>query len=1058
MQKRLFHLIFLLGIICWIYIGDIHAENYLYSKLSDQSWKLPKTQTLYNEEGKYLWIGTEKGIYRFNGYDFTFYGQNKTPDIFNGISTNHLYKDIKGNLWLLTDKGIGLYNRKEDCFERIEKIEEITGPFFTTCQLEDGILFAGRGKILRYDYAKEAFTLFKNFKEIEATYNVRYMYKADDKHIVLDYGNLIIKTDLNGHSISSIECPSLLTCMFVDANQKIWAGCYNKRLYCFNERGQKLREFSSTISDLSNEIILCMEQQDSLLWIGTDGGGINILNTHTNHIESLKHIRGEAHSFPDNSINCLYNDSQQTIWAGTVRNGIIAIRKSPIHSYTEVHENSQWGLSNSTVLSFYQDDDKDFVWIGTDGEGINKLNMKSRTFEHFPSTKGTKVFSITKFDENRLLLSLYLKGLYLFDIHTGTLSALNIRKKELINALLQSKAGINLYQFSSHQLLALTNKVYMYDKLTKITEEIPFESLKGFKIIFPIGEFNDELFMHNEAAIYKLNKAAKQIETIYEMPQGEKIKSASINLNGNIWLATDAGISYYSVTNKHLHQIQNHILGDISVIATDKNGKVWMGETGKLYVYSDLTKSLALFGQSDGVIANDYIDKAHFQTQQGDILLGGTQGLTIIDGNFKMGTGDKPYIILSEINIDDKNYNEYNLSKLSSVNVPAESKTVRIQVTTIEDDMLRPKIYKYELKGENKQIIESHSPIIELHTFDAGETSVFVSCSTRNGEWTTPTHVTTLFFMPPWYETYWFYAGCGLILIFISISIITTIFRRKENQLKLELKEKEKDVYEEKVKFLININHELRTPLTLITGPIQRILQTSSASSVTTETLQKVFRQAERMKRLLNMVLDLRKMEVGETAMNIQSVRVNEWIEEVVADFSYKDDPQGPQVQINLDTTIDSVNFDKEKCEIVLTNLLINAIKHSGNHEKILVKSEISSDHMLSISVIDEGEGLKNVNVDKLFNRFYQGNNETNGSGIGLSYAKMLVELHKGTIGGFNNSTKGATFYFKIPLNLELGEQICEKKAYLNEVFSSESNCNNTIHLQEETTTIDKSS
>lgn len=352
MLKRLFHLIFLLGTICWIFIGDIHAEHYSYSKLSDKSWTYPKARTIFKEDGKYLWIGTEKGIYRFNGHDFIFYTPDKLSSIFHGTATNHICKDTKGNLWILTDNGIGLYNRQEDVFDSFEQSEETTGSYFTTCQLEDGILFAGRGKIVRYDYESKSFSLFKDFKEMKTTYNVKYMFNTDKKHIVLNYGNQIITTDLNGDSVSSITCLSPLTCMFVDTNHNIWAGCYNKTLYRFNVGGRKLSEFSASNSNLSNEIILCMEQQDSLLWIGTDGGGINILNTHTGHIETLKHIRGEAHSFPDNSINCFYKDHQQTIWTGTVRNGIIAIRKSSINSYTEVNENSQWGLSNSTVLSF----------------------------------------------------------------------------------------------------------------------------------------------------------------------------------------------------------------------------------------------------------------------------------------------------------------------------------------------------------------------------------------------------------------------------------------------------------------------------------------------------------------------------------------------------------------------------------------------------------------------------------------------------------------------------------------------------------------------------------
>ena len=1051
MKRHLLHIILLIGIVCSAFIQNIHAEQYLYTKLSKNSWQIPTARTLYKENGKYLWIGTVKGIYRFNGYDFKEYGKrDNIPNEIHGQIINHISMDAQGNLWALTNEGIGIYNRNKDIFEWASEDKITKGPFFTTSLLEDGVLLSGQNKIVFYRYSNKEFTYFKKLSDLkefeefeelkEQAHNIRYMYVVDQAYVVIGYANKIIRMDLKGNELLSMTCPTFLSEMMVDNQHHIWTGDFNNTLSCYNEDGKLLHRFNSKNSDLGDGLILSMEQQDSLLWIGTEGEGIYVFNTQTHQTKEIKHTRGESHSFPGNSINCLYNDAQNTMWAGSVRNGVIAIRKSLIKSYTEVHEKSQKGLSNPTVLSFYQDKNSDFVWIGTDGEGINKFNLKDRTFQHYPSTKGTKIVSIVKFDENTLLLSLYTKGLFFFNIHTGELNRFYINEKELELKLPLSKAGINLFNLSSKHILAMTDQVFKYNEQTKITEKIPFDEKVGYEIVLPIQEWNKELYFFDEAAVYKLDSGVTRIEKVYEMPEEQKIEAAAMDEAGNIWMATNHGLTFYSLKNKNLNLVQNEILKNISTIAADKEGRIWMGDQGIVFVYQHDTKHLAIFAESDGIIPNQYIEKSHFITHQGDIMLGGTQGLTVIDRNFTLDTKEIPSLVVTRIRVDDKEHNEYDVHSNKEIEIPSESKRVNIQVTSIEEDILRQKLYKYEIHGANELTVESRSPFLELHNFNPGKSEVYASCSTQSGEWTSPTLVTTLCFLPAWYESNWFYTLCGLLAIVCALLILYFVIRRKENKLNVVFKEKEKHIYEEKVKFLMNINHELRTPLTLISGPLQRIILTTSSSSSNIEALKKIYRQAERMKKLLNMILDLRKMEVGESTMHIQPVEVNNWLKEVIADFSFDDITMSPHIITDLDTRIDTVNFDKEKCEIILTNLLVNAIKHSSNEGKIVVKSEMTTDKMLQISVIDEGMGLKNLNIDKLFDRYYQGNDESQGSGIGLSYAKMLVNLHHGKIGAFNNATQGATFYFQFPLDLKAGNRSCESRPYMNDLLTADTN------------------
>ena len=255
------------------------------------------------------------------------------------------------------------------------------------------------------------------------------------------------------------------------------------------------------------------------------------------------------------------------------------------------------------------------------------------------------------------------------------------------------------------------------------------------------------------------------------------------------------------------------------------------------------------------------------------------------------------------------------------------------------------------------------------------------------------------------------------------------------------MKEHEQQVYEEKVRFLINISHELRTPLTLIHAPLSRILKSLSSDDNHYLPLKAIYRQSQRMKNLINMVLDVRKMEVGESKMQIQPHPLNQWIEHVSQDFINEGEAKNVRIRYTLDPRIETVSFDKDKCETILSNLLINALKHSPENTEITITSELLPEAgRVRISISDQGNGLQQVDIRKLFTRFYQGTGEQSGTGIGLSYSKILVELHGGSIGARNNQETGATFFFELPLKQGTEEIICQPKAYLNELISDDKN------------------
>ena len=397
------------------------------------------------------------------------------------------------------------------------------------------------------------------------------------------------------------------------------------------------------------------------------------------------------------------------------------------------------------------------------------------------------------------------------------------------------------------------------------------------------------------------------------------------------------------------------------------------------------------------------------------------------------------------------------ISNDHQLSVNEKSKPIIIKIITRDKDIFRKPMYRYTITGLNGQNIYSYLPEINLSSLPTGSYHIKAACSTRNGDWTADYDILTLTVLPPWYKSGWFILSCTL---FIFISVILTfilILRNKETKLKWAMKEHEQQVYEEKVRFLINISHELRTPLTLIHAPLKQLMDKLTADNENYPLIQSICKQSERMKNILNTVLNVRKMEVGQSTLHIQSIQLDEWAEQLNSDFKPEASVRGITLVYQPEPEIQTLCFDKEKCTTILTNLLINALKYTPDESTISISTRLSEDRTrVRISISDQGPGLKDVDTNNLFVRFYQGNNSRPGTGIGLSYSKILVEQHGGNIGAYDNKnfgSPGATFWFELPLNTEPGNITLHPQEYLNTLLAPTQETESIPEQQEENKT-----
>lgn len=980
----------------------------------------------------YVWMGTKNGIGRFDGHE-----QKK----YLNSNISQLVEDQEHNIWVIATKGLFRYDEREDEFRQIYDEAKEPVQASSICIWDDGIWFGGFGKLYKYDYARKRIVCFRSLIP-DTKYHITNLCKWDS-HTLLAANrwnsSLLIDTR-SGHTRPvPFDCDNLVT-LFPDSKGNFWIAPYNKGVKCYNRNGQLLHSYHMDNSALQNNIILSITEYKERIWIGTDGKGICIVNPENGRMDLLSHIPGDPYSLPSNSILALYADSQSGVWAGSVRSGLFNIKEVGIKLYPDALPNMEYGLSEKSILSLYQEKGEEKIWIGTDGGGLNTFHPGTRKFHHIPLPWGGKVASITGTDRRHMVVSLFGKGLFVFDKQTELYTPLIIVNDSINAALCQQGKTVNVVRNSSRTVLLLSETPYSYDWEQKRFTAIKCDNSTGNIVgqLLPISIGDSISYLHDSRQIYRMDCRSDMLHSLYLCQGDTLINSASIDENGTIWIGSNHGLGCFSLNENRHTLILNGLADEVTSVVCDQRGRVWLGNREQLFAWSIKQEQFTLYDVPDGVMPNEYLAKPRLVSSQGDVYLGSVNGLLHISRELPEEPTTPPLLELNDIFVGGERIKRLPQNK-RVLKIQEQSKPIILKITARNKDIFRKSAYRYTLQGSDRQPVYSYLPELTLNALTTGTYRVLASCSTRMGGWTDDCTILTLIIFPPWYKTGWFILFCMVLFILGVGTVIFFLIRRKENKLKWVMKEHEQQVYEEKVRFLININHELRTPLTLIHAPLKQLIEKLSPDDDKYRVLQSIVRQSDHMKKILNMVLDVRKMEVRQSTLNKEAVKLEPWIGQIVEDFKPEAELKHVTVAYRLGAEADILYCDKEKCTTVLTNLLVNALKYSDEGGEVYISADLAKERdSLRISVSDQGSGLKDVDVDKLFTRFYQGNNNRPGTGIGLSYSKILVEQHGGHIGAYdNNGTCGATFWFELPLNAQPGKQTLQPQPYLNELLAS---------------------
>lgn len=1002
-------------------------EHFIYKQVSRNEGFTSMVNCIYKEKDGDVWLGTPNGLYRYNGYQLT----RSEEAHLDGRKIYQVTEDLKGNLWVLTDSCVMMRRNGEEHLSKLMMADnsgDEERSFFSICPDKEGVWLGSNGKLFHFSYADDSLRIFKDMKE-RSSFWFTNLCHLDDRTLFCSSHNGIIVIDTVTGNIKESFFGSYraVSSTLIDSRGNIWLALYNRGIEVYDKDGRLLRRYNTETSTLSNNVVLCMTERNSKIWTGTDGGGINILDLDDDKVVILSHISGDSSSFPAHSIKSIHADSYGNIWAGSIRDGLVSVSSSHMMTYGDSHIGMDTGLSNPTVLFLHQDMDSEHIWIGTDGEGLNRFDPATGEFTHYASTLKTKVVAIADYSEEELALSLYSDRIVLFNKTTGKTRDLDIRDDDLNYRIKYAGRTINMTNEADGNILFICNTI---NRLDISSGECSTVYRGGNDNIFVLGKSKEGIWMHDFHCIYLLPTGATALE-----PKG-RLDEASINGGdvcsmGIAWLATDKGLYRFEPSAGTFTHIRTSLFTGATSAICDNHSRIWVGTEQNLYAYLTESDSFAMFGESDGASPNEYLSKPRLHSREGDIYMGGVKGLLCIYDEFSIEATEVPGLKLYSLFVDGEAVER---GRRGVYEIPRHSKTMNINLSTLEKDIFRNKMYRFIFSKEGP-LYEKASPSLNIQQLPkAGRYDISVSCTKRNGNWTEPMKIATISIPRPWYLSGWF---IGSIVILLGTALVTYLMyssHKKANILQLALKEQEQRVYEEKVKMLINISHELRTPLTLIMAPLKRLIKETDSDEVLQRTLGRIYRQSRRMGDLLNMVLDLRKMEVGKSNMNTERVEFNRWIYETIEDIVEEELSEDIRIVTDLDPGVTSVDIDRKKCSTILLNILINAIKHSSAGDTITVRTVLKDDGMVRVSISDQGPGLKDIDPEKMFTRFYQSNNEQYGSGIGLSYSKILVEMHNGQIGAENNPDAGATFWWEIPVVAEICGQDAPK-AYLNQIL-----------------------
>jgi len=1036
---------------------NYNLENGLQNNIVQQS---------FQDSKGFMWFATGHGISRFDGYRFTsFRNEPSDPKSISGLLARVIYEDRKKNLWIGTESGgLNRFDRSTETFEHILSTDSVAGigtSVKTIVEDRKGRLWLGTNIGLKSYMPGE-----KNARWYP--YRSGSKKSPSDKYIrVLEfdrYGKLWVGTkqgldrfDPQTGNFEKIydRYPLLkdeIWEIYPDQKGLLWIGTYNHGLFTIDPFDLNLKQVILDRSKpWSNAIKSVMQDKQGLYWIGSRAG-LFVYDAATGRSNWFGNEDNEEKSLVHSSILNTYVDAAGNVWIST-RGGIsMAALGRQVFKHYSAQKGSCSHLNNKEVYAAWADPSGNSIWLGTDEGGVNVLDRKTGIFSYLThrsgdpnSIAGNGIKSFLGDQRGNLWIGTYKEGISVLDRNTNRFSHFRHQKNNP-NSLSDNTVWA-LHRDSKGQIWAGTDAgLDLYDAYSR---NFIHQFIGKKQQISWIGEDSKGrlwLGLQSVVAIFEQGKGV--VHTIRE--QGSCFYQDS---KDRYWLATrNNGLALLDQkfkAVKYFDEKDGLPNNQVYQVLEDSQKRLWMSTANGLAMFDPETETFTNYDNSDGLQSNQFHYGAAFKLKTGELIFGGINGFNIFDPSKVKRNSYIPPILMTNLKLFNQDVRQGDkfgilkgsLSEAREIDIPYEHNFITFDFAALSYVRPEKNSYKFKLEGFDRDWNMSGRKNSATYTnLDPGSYMFQVLAANNDGVWAKKPLQFKVNILPAFWQTWWFRTLLCLTLALVGYTVVKFLINRHKikQQLYLERNKvrQQKELNEIKLQFFTNISHEIRTPLTLITGPLERLRNAELTREMFESQIELMHRNTGSLLRLVNQLLDFRKLEDGRLELELGKGDLIAFIREIIDNFM----PRAEEKQISLtfhpfsETLL--TYFDPDKLSKILNNLISNALKFTPKKGSVSLYINIglrdpkigSGEQYLEIIVLDNGAGIKEKYLDSIFNRFFQvpAHNE-GGTGIGLALTRELVALHSGEI--FVESTEGSGSKFTIRLPLLHQENIRDRES-----------------------------
>lgn len=1018
-----------------------------------------------------IWIGTSQaGIYRLifddklKRYNVTHFTSRGLTSISND-KINFIISDYKKNIYIGTNQGLNIFKNIERKTENPKIIQLYADNKFYSAIIHNDILYFSTNKngIISYDIKKDKF-IENSIYGINSNHIITFL-KNLNKHFILGESKnngLYLINIPNNQTFFYNTYGTEIRSVYIDSYNNAWIKTNQSGIFRLDLSTLSFARYQlvpdNILAVIDDERPYIYEDSKKNLWIGTHGGGLALFDRNRDQFIFYRNVPGSNKTISSNFVHCITEDKSGLLWVGTGQfNGGInkILIKSPQFDHVIIKDNVNY-LAENVVRALFQDKNG-LIWVATKSGHLyiydNKFKL-IRFFEKLPTNKGNlqgfNIYTIMQDHTGHIWLGSKKGGIAVSNIPLQNLNDYKkvffyIYKNDFNDSTSLSNDNVySIIEDSYHRIWIAT-----YGGGINIVENRTNDKL-NCKIINTINSnllSNDIRYLYEDKekniwiastfGLYKIkNKKNFNGFIKFEKFTYDPFNPNSISYNdiihiyedskNSLWLGTfGGGLNLYNKNNKtfiHYRQKDGLINDAVYSIIEDKFGNIWISTEKGLSKFIPTSKHFENYDLSNGLNFENFCENTCYRLNDDRIIFGATSGIVILNPIQIKQIEFIPPIVFTKFQLFNKDvdYKEPGSPLKEPIDVAKKvvlkynQSSFSIAYSALLFNAPEKIKYAFILENFEKNWNEVGNQTKATYTnLSPGKYIFKVRTIGNDGKFHNNVKSILLIINPPWWKT--IYAYIAYIIIIISIFLyarrIFINYYRLRNDLLVERR-----VSEIKLKFFTDISHEIRTPLTLILGPIEDIKNEKNLPQHITEKIEIMERNARRMLRLVNQLLDFRKIQNDQMELKVRRIELIDFVEEIYKNFL----PIAEHKKINYQfiKPIEPVFVwvDPKKFDSVVFNILSNAFKYTGEYKKITV--EIKKDESyVDIIITDEGKGIPPEKIPLLFERFSPLSHTSSGfegTGIGLNLSYEIMKLHHGNIFVESEVGKGSKFTIRL--------------------------------------------